>query len=161
LDDFVRAFCGAFLFGIPLLFTMEMWWIGAYAELWKLLAFLASLGLTCFAGFQKEGIVGSNVDQATDTLTVGLVGSVIVLLVLNRIHFSGPLDSVVGKIMIEAIPLSIGASVGNAFFSSGRTSGDEKGGKKKGRAGRATLRLPRCSMYSSPAAAHDPVNHHG
>lgn len=43
LDDFLRAFSGAFLFGVPLLFTMEMWWIGTYIEPWKALLFLLRL----------------------------------------------------------------------------------------------------------------------
>jgi len=30
LNDLVRALSGTFLFGAPLLFTMEMWWIGLY-----------------------------------------------------------------------------------------------------------------------------------
>lgn len=144
-DDFVRAFCGAFLFGIPLLYTMEMWWIGSYDDTWKLLvflslAFLANLGLTYFAGFQNEKIAWSNVDQAIDTLAVGIVGSAVVLLVLNRIGPSDPLDSILGKVIIEAVPLSIGAAVGHAFFRSGRASGEEKSDKQEGRIGSAALR---------------------
>ncbi len=34
LKDFLRAFSGACIFGVPLLFTMKMCWIGTYAELW-------------------------------------------------------------------------------------------------------------------------------
>ena len=57
---FTRAFSGAFLFGVLLLFTMEMWWIGIFADLWKLLLFLGpafavNLHLIYFAGFKDEG----------------------------------------------------------------------------------------------------------
>lgn len=38
------------------------------------------------------------------------------LLVLNRIQPSDPLDSVLGMIVIQAVPLSIGASVANEVF---------------------------------------------
>ena len=31
LNDIVRGGCGGFLFGIPLLYTMEVWWIGSSA----------------------------------------------------------------------------------------------------------------------------------
>ena len=59
LDDLTRAFSGACIFGIPLLFTMEMWWIGKYADPWKLIAFLlvalvANFGFTYAAGFKRE-----------------------------------------------------------------------------------------------------------
>ncbi|RJP74386.1 MAG: DUF2391 family protein [Candidatus Zixiibacteriota bacterium] len=59
VNDFVRAFSGAFIFGIPLLFSMEMWWIGVYGDLWKLLLFLLlafgiNLNLAVFTGFKRE-----------------------------------------------------------------------------------------------------------
>lgn len=123
---FGRAFGGAFLFGIPLLYTMETWWIGEYADLWKLvlflgLAFVANLGLAYFAGFKRERTVSASqiLDQAIDAVAVGIVGGVIVLLVLNRIQADDPLDSIVGKIIVQAVPLSIGAALAGAVFSPG------------------------------------------
>ncbi len=32
LDDFVRGASGGFLFSIPLLYTMEAWWIGSFID---------------------------------------------------------------------------------------------------------------------------------
>lgn len=73
LNDFVRAFSGAYIFGIPLLFTMEMWWIGEHAALWKLLAFLlvalvANFGFTYAAGFKRESTFRSTANQAVDAV---------------------------------------------------------------------------------------------
>lgn len=128
--SFARAFAGAYLFGIPLLLTMEMWWIGTYADLWKLilflaLTFLANVVLTYLAGFKprRETSLIKSIDESVDTLAVGVVASFIVLLVLNRIAPGEPLDSILGKVIIQAIPLSIGASLANAVFDrpEGRT----------------------------------------
>lgn len=124
LGAFGRAFSGAFLFGVPLLFTMEMWWIGTYADLWKLVVFLllalsANLGLTYFAGFKQNRTALQFIDQAIDAVAVGVVGSFVVLVVLNRISLSDPLDSIVGKIIVQAVPLSIGASLANIVFNKG------------------------------------------
>ena len=121
LNDLIRAFSGAYIFGVPLLFTMEMWWIGQYAEPWKLLtflgvAFLANLGLTYAAGFKRSSAFRTTVNQAVDAVAVGIVAASVVLLVLNRIKPGDPLDSVLGKIVIQAVPLSIGASVANQLF---------------------------------------------
>lgn len=129
LAAFGRAFSGSFLFGVPLLFTMEMWWIGTYADLWKLVVFLllaliANLGLTYFAGFKQDRTTLQFVDQAIDAVAVGVVGSFVVLLVLNRISLSDPLDSIVGKIIVQAVPLSLGASLANIVFGKG---GDRQG----------------------------------
>lgn len=132
LNDLTRAFSGAFLFAIPLLFTMEMWWIGQYANLWKLIvflviAFLANLGLIYFAGFEQQSAFRTSFPQAVKAVAVGVVGAVVVLLILNRIQLSDPLDSTLGKIIIQAIPLSIGASVANAVFAGAESRAGENG----------------------------------
>ncbi len=121
LKDFLRAFSGACIFGVPLLFTMEMWWIGTYAELWELLAFLlvalvSNVGITYVAGFKQERTFGSAVAQAVEAVAVGIIAATVMLLVLNRFQPGDPLDSIVGMIVIQAVPLSIGASVANEIF---------------------------------------------
>lgn len=149
-DDLARAASGAFLFGMPLLFTMEMWWIGTFTELWKLLLFLAlALGvnimLAHFAGFRRENSLLANVSQAFEAVAIGALASTVVLIVLNRIELGDPMDSILGKIIIQTVPLSIGASVANAVF--GRGGGNASGGPgqqednqpKKNSAWRATL----------------------
>ena len=92
-SDFVRALSGAFLFGTPLLFTMEMWELGVTVAPWRLLLFLllallASAGLAYSTGFRhQEGrpsVMGS-LEEAVDAVAVGAVASVCVLLALNRI----------------------------------------------------------------------------
>lgn len=123
LDDFARAVSGAFVFAIPLLYTMETWWIGESAELPKLLLFLAGgflvafgLARTTTGGFKAETSLGASLEQAVDVVAVGLVGGVVVLLVLNQIGPGDPPAAVLGKVVLQAVPLAIGASVANAIF---------------------------------------------
>ncbi len=128
LGDFARAFSGAFLFGITLLYTMEMWWIGTYVDLWRLLVLLAftfatNFALSHIAGFKKQGTLGETADQTVDSVAVGLVSSLAVLLVLNRIGLSDPLDAILGQIIVQAVPLSIGASLARFIFSGGGRGG--------------------------------------
>ncbi|HEV2108865.1 MAG TPA: TIGR02587 family membrane protein [Thermomicrobiales bacterium] len=138
LDDFVRALSGAYIFGVPLLFTMEVWWIGTYADLWKLLAFLgvafaANLGLTHAVGFKRETTFGTTINQAVDAVAVGIVAAFVMLLVLNRITLSDPLDSVLGKVVVQAVPLSIGASVANEILGQrGEKSRQGQEGRRPG-----------------------------
>src|SRR5215207_10167136 len=98
LGDILRAASGGFIFATPLLYTMEMWWIGTTAELWKLLlflgvAFLISLGLahTRSGGFKEESSRFASLEQAVDGIAIGLVSAVVVLTVLNRIHLGDSL----------------------------------------------------------------------
>ena len=146
LNNFSRASSGAFLFGVPLLFTQEMWSLGAYTSKPTLLAMLAlafavSLGLSYFTGFKQEQqrSFGGHVDQAIDAVAVGAVASAIVLLVLNRIRFDDPLDSALGLIVVQVVPLSIGASVARDLFPAGQgRQGAEPG--ERGSAWLATVK---------------------
>ena len=119
--DLTRAFAGAYIFSIPLLFTMEMWWIGEYADGARLTVFLAialfaNFGLNYVAGFRADGTVFGALEQAIDSLAVGIVAAGTLLLILDRIQPSDPLESIVGMVAIQAVPLSIGASVANQVF---------------------------------------------
>lgn len=124
LKDLARAFSGALIFGMPLLFTMEMWWIGEYAIWWKQLAFVpvglaANFAFSYVAGFKRERGPGAALQQAVETVAVGIVAATLMLLVLNRIQPSDPLQSILGMIVIQAVPLSIGASVANEILGQG------------------------------------------
>jgi putative integral membrane protein (TIGR02587 family) len=141
LQDVLRAISGGFIFATPLLYTMEMWWVGTTAELWKLMLFLGvaaliSLGLarSRSGGFKEETSRFASLEQAVDGVAIGLVGAVIVLAVLNRIQLGDPLGSVLGKVIAQAVPLSIGAAVANAIFGPhGERSreGDEVSGESQ------------------------------
>lgn len=135
-DAFIRAFSGAYIFGIPLLFTMEMWWIGEHASAWHLLIFLgvalvANFGLTYAAGFKRESSFSTTIDEAIDAVAVGFVGATIMLVILNQVRFGQALDTMLGKITIQAVPLSIGASVANQVFGS-REGDRSRNGKNNG-----------------------------
>lgn len=132
LQDIVRAFAGAYIFGVPLLFTMEMWWIGEYINPVRLYVFLgaalvANLGLTYVAGFKRQSTFVTSIDEAVDAVAVGLIAGAVMLAILNQIGFGDSLHSVLGKIAVQAIPLSIGASVANQVF--GTTGNKQRQGE--------------------------------
>ena len=86
LDAYARAFAGAFIFGIPLLFTMEMWWIGEYADRGKLLAFLAialiaNFGLNYVSGFRREWTLAATIEETIEVVAVGVVAAAAALVV--------------------------------------------------------------------------------
>lgn len=113
---------------------MEMWWIGEYADMWKLMLFLAialviNWQLSYFAGFKRQSPLHNHFFQAVEAVAIGAVASAAVLLVLHRIELSDPLDTVLAKIVIQAVPLSIGASVANVVLL--RKEGRE--GKRSGK----------------------------
>jgi len=137
LRGLVRAFSGAFLFGIPLLYTMEMWWLGDASNPGHLLltlgiALVTNFGLVTAAGFKKEEkSLFSRIEQTMDAVAVGAVGSAVVLLTLNQLNADQPLLAMLGKIVIQALPLSIGASLANIVFESNNSrEGDDDAGSR-------------------------------
>jgi putative integral membrane protein (TIGR02587 family) len=136
-DDLARGLSGAFIFGMPLLFTMEMWWIGTFTEPWKLflilgLGFGVNVMLAYFAGFRDENTFFDNLAQAAEAMALGAVASTIVLLTLNQLQLGDPLDATLGKIIVQTMPLSIGASAAKALFGRGGGGGGESGGGEGG-----------------------------
>jgi putative integral membrane protein (TIGR02587 family) len=143
IQDLLRAASGGFIFAVPLLYTMEMWEIGVTAALWQLLLFLGvafaiNLGLahSRSGGFKEETDWFATIEQAVDTLAVGLIGGGLVLLVLNQIEVADPPESILGRVLAQAVPLSIGAALAAAIFGPrGNRSrdGDEEDSEDEGK----------------------------
>lgn len=128
LTAFTRAFAGAAVFGIPMVFTMEMWWIGetlTFTHLLVILAlgFVANLGLAHVAGFRSDSSFIMSVDQAIDALTVGIVSALVLLIGINQLRITDGIEQGLDTVVLLALPLSLGASVARQVFS-GRTGRD-------------------------------------
>jgi putative integral membrane protein (TIGR02587 family) len=84
LNDIIRGASGGFLFGTPLLYTMEVWWIGSYtkpAEMSIAIAttFIVVFLLTRTEGFRKTKDIRWR-DAAIDTVEAIAIGIVCALL---------------------------------------------------------------------------------
>jgi putative integral membrane protein (TIGR02587 family) len=131
LDKLLRALSGAFLFGVPMLFTLEMWQIGSYLSHGRLLLLLGvalavNFPLSYFAGFKGESTLRVGIDQAVGALAVGAVASAVMLVILNRIQPGDSLDSILGMIILQAVPFSLGASVANALLIESENDREKK-----------------------------------
>ena len=120
--EYLRGLSGAFLLGIPLIYTMEMWWIGKYLTLPNQLsllgfALLVNYALASVGGFRRSKAVLGNFEEALDATAIGAIGSTVILAVLNRISWHEPFGSNLGLILLQTVPLSIGASVANILFA--------------------------------------------
>jgi putative integral membrane protein (TIGR02587 family) len=132
-DAFARAFGGAALFGMPLIFTMEMWWIGEFQPRLHLLGFVllalvTNIALARMSGFRPDfGDWRRDVAQAVEAMAVGVVLSVGTLAALGRITPDTSIEGLYGMASLQVIPLSVGAMVGNLVFApkGGRTGSDD------------------------------------
>jgi len=116
--DLVRGVAGGFLFGVPLLFTVEVWNIGSAATPQNMaavlvLTFVLVVLLVHTAGFRRSQDMSfpSVVRDATQAVAVGVVAVTGVLILLAEITLRTPFADALGKIVYEAAPFAIGAAV--------------------------------------------------
>jgi putative integral membrane protein (TIGR02587 family) len=128
-----RAFGGALFFALPLLMTMEMWWLGFYMDRARLALFLVLfvpvlIGLSHYAGFEETDTWWDDVRDAFVALFVGFVTAAVMLAVTGVLDWGVPLRETVGQITIEAIPASVGAALAESLFGA-----DEPGAERRKR----------------------------
>lgn len=135
VDDAVRGVSGGLLFGIPLLFTMELWRIGSAARPLRLAAvllatFAAVVVLTRAAGFRRAADVrwSDVLVDSVEAVALGLVCVAAVLLLLREITTATPLGEAAGKLVYAAAPFSLGVAVARHMLREGRDEGDGGGG---------------------------------
>lgn len=119
-----RAFAGAMVFCLPLLMTMEMWWLGFTLHPLRLLQFslinVAMLfGLSRIAGFEETQNRFDDVLDAFAAYAVGTITVTAILLLIGAIGPHMPLSEIAGKIAIQAIPASFGAMIGAKLMGEG------------------------------------------
>lgn len=127
VDDIVRGLSGGFLFAMPLLYTMEVWWIGTYLKPGLMLLILGlTFGLVFLlnqtAGFrrvQPTRLIDGLVDTV-EAMGIAVVCATLILLLLRRITFETSLNESLGKIVLETLPVALGVAISNQYLSSSR-----------------------------------------
>jgi putative integral membrane protein (TIGR02587 family) len=134
LNDIIRGACGGFLFGIPLIYTMEVWWIGSLAQPRMILvaiaiAFIVVYSLNRTEGFRRYKKNNRPYEAFIDTveaMAIGIVCSTFMLVLLRELTFDTLLKESLGKIVYESVPFTLGVALSNQFLAGSRT-GDSTG----------------------------------
>lgn len=113
---YARGIAGGLLFGTPLLFTMEMWWLGFSLSPDRLLIalsanFMVLLILERYSGFRGDESFMEQVQDAVVAQGLGLFVSVLMLGLLNLLQPQMSFSEIVGKAIMQTIAVSIGISV--------------------------------------------------
>ncbi|MEH1901829.1 MAG: TIGR02587 family membrane protein [Nostoc sp.] len=133
INDIIRGACGGFLFGIPLLYTMEVWWIGSLAKPQLMMMAIALMFTVVYFLNQIEGFRERRytwlADQAAmdtvEAIAIGLACSTFVLLLLRELTPETPLKESLGKIIFESVPFAIGVALANQLLGDTRNSNAE------------------------------------
>lgn len=134
LSDLIRGASGGFLFGIPLLYTMEVWWIGSFTEAPLMLLVLAIGFAILFCLNRTDGFRQISPDDplqafmdSVEGLAIGIVCVTIVLVLLREITLQTPLDEALGKIVLEGMPFTIGVGLARSIMVGRRNQADSDG----------------------------------
>lgn len=138
LTDLARAATGGLLVGVPLLYTMEVWWTGERVRPVQGLALLGAsfavlVVLNRTAGFrraQDAGVAEAAMD-ATVALALSLLITTAVLVLLREIDGGTPAGLAISKVVYQAVPFSIGVGVARHFLAESR-DGDGGDGASAG-----------------------------
>jgi uncharacterized membrane protein len=117
--DLIRGASGGFLFGIPLIYTMEVWWIGSYIEPPLMLAVLAATYAIVFLLNRTDGFRQLNPNDSlkaamdsVEALAISLICTTLILILestskkIERNHFLND----VGATLIGAIFIAFNIS---------------------------------------------------
>lgn len=123
LQDLVRATSGGFLFGIPLLYTMEVWWIGSFTGPAQMLAVLATTYLIVlllnrtdgFRQLRPDSLKQSAIDSI-EAIAIALLCALGTLLLLQQVTLETPLSEALGKIVLEATPFALGVALARSIL---------------------------------------------
>jgi putative integral membrane protein (TIGR02587 family) len=126
IQEIISGASGGFLFGIPLLYTMEVWFIGSDIEPPILLSSLAVtftivLLLNQIEGFRPEKNVTilEDIAETIETIAIGMTCAALMLIVLQEINGQTSLSEALGKIVFEGIPFSVGVAFSRSLLSRG------------------------------------------
>jgi putative integral membrane protein (TIGR02587 family) len=126
-----RAAGGATIFALPLLMTMEMWWLGFTADRSRLLLLVLVLlptltGLSYHAGFEPTFEWRDDVADAFVAYGVGFCTALVVLTMLGVITAETSVSDALGKITVQAVPASFGAMLGRTLLGGERADADRR-----------------------------------
>lgn len=137
IEEYARGIIGGLLFSFPLLYTMEVWFAAYMTKPWNLIllvvvTFLLLLGYNRYAGMHPGTAWKNVVIDSFEEMGIGLILSFFILLMLNRIQLSDDsLEEIMGKVIIEAMIVSIGVSIGTAQLGSSASEKNGQSGEKE------------------------------
>lgn len=133
LDDLMRGVAGAFLFGAPFLYTMEVWWKGNFTSPPRMLltlaiAYGALVLLNLRGGFRAENprTWARLLTDSLEGLAIAILTATFSLVLIGVVRLDSSVEANLGRIVMEALPFSIGVGIANNVLR----STDENGGDR-------------------------------
>lgn len=131
--DLVRAMSGGLLFGVPLLYTMEVWWTGTLTPSWALLLLAVLLFVPVLVMNKTEGFRATKdvrwrdaAKDSVEAVALALVVTFTVLVLIREITPDTPIGAGLGKVLYEAVPFCLGIGVARHLLGGSRADDDDE-----------------------------------
>src|SRR4051794_15346472 len=124
-DDAIRGLAGGFLIGVPVVFTVDSWWLGDQLTPLNALfliafAYLLTLAVVYWSGFRTgDSATWRRLGDALEAMALAVFTLFLVFGSLGQIFAGQPVSSTVGRIAVALAPLSIGIAVANHLVPRG------------------------------------------
>lgn len=133
--DLVRAMSGGLLFGVPLLYTMEVWWTGTLTPSWTLLLLGVVLFVPVLVMNKTEGFRATRdvrwrdaAKDSVEAVALALVVTFTVLVLIREITLDTPIGAGLGKVLYEAVPFCLGIGVARHLLHGSRAEEEDSDG---------------------------------
>lgn len=129
-SDLMRGVAGAFLFGAPFLYTMEVWWKGNFTSPPRMMmilgiAYLALVLLNIKGGFraQQPSSLAQILAESAEGLAIALFTAALSLTLIGILRFETGIDAILGRVITLCLPFAIGVGIANNILL--KTNDDE------------------------------------
>ena len=128
---YARGAMGGLLVGVPAFLTMEIWWGGfTIPATRQLILAVVNFGILLilqhYSGTTHRKTLAAEARAALVTLGIGAITSVVALFALGVLHGELHLRELTGKVLLQTVPVSIGASVAMSEFGEDHDTTEER-----------------------------------
>ena len=132
LQEYLRGIAGGLIFSLPLLYTMEVWWAGFTMHplrlfIYVLTTFTLLLAYNRYAGLRCDPNPLEVAIDSVEEMGLGLLIAASFLWLIGQITVEMTVNEIVGKIIVEAMTVAIGVSVGTAQLGGGGQQNTDSG----------------------------------
>ncbi len=166
LREYGRGLAGGLMFAMPLLFTMEVWWSGFILHPWRIasyvvVTFVLLLFYNRYAGLRRDASFAEVAIDSVEEMGLGIAVSALVLWLTDRIDMQMTLFEVGGKIIMEAMTVAIGVSVGTAQLGAAGDGDEgvsgEEGCRAKGYLPQVAIAMCGAVLFAANIAPTDEI----
>lgn len=130
LKEYGRGIIGGLLFSLPMLYTMELWWAGFLSTPSRLLIYLfvgifLLMVYNHYVGLRKDRSLFEGFMESLEEMGLGILLTIFILYITGRILPEMSYSEISGKIIIEAVTVAIGISVGKSQLGGDNDENEE------------------------------------